>query len=76
MRFLSIGECMAELAPASMPGHFNLGFAGDTFNTAWFLARLKPESDVAYFTAAGVSGAFPTGVGSQRPVSWRMMQML
>ena len=49
MRFLSIGECMAELAPASEAGQFNLGFPGDTFNTAWFLARLNPESDVAYF---------------------------
>lgn len=53
MRFLSIGECMAELAPASQPEQFHLGFAGDTFNTAWFLARLNPEADVAYFTAVG-----------------------
>ena len=53
MRFLSIGECMAELAPASTLGHFNLGFAGDTFNTAWFLARMKPDADVAYFTGVG-----------------------
>lgn len=53
MRFLSIGECMAELAPASVSGHFNLGFAGDTFNTAWFLARMKPDVDVAYFTGVG-----------------------
>lgn len=53
MRFLSIGECMAELAPASVSGHFSLGFAGDTFNTAWFLARLRPEASVAFFTGAG-----------------------
>lgn len=53
MRFLSIGECMAELAPASMAGHYMLGFAGDTFNTAWFLARMKPEAEVSYFTGIG-----------------------
>lgn len=53
MRILSIGECMAELAPADTAGDFKLGFAGDTFNTAWYLAQLAPESDVAYFTAVG-----------------------
>ena len=53
MRFLSIGECMAELAPASVAGNYTLGFAGDTFNTAWFLARIRPDADVAFFTAAG-----------------------
>ncbi len=53
MRFLSIGECMAELAPASAADQYHLGFAGDTFNTAWFLARLKPQAEVAFFTGAG-----------------------
>jgi 2-dehydro-3-deoxygluconokinase len=53
MRILSIGECMAELAPADSAGEFKLGFAGDTFNTAWYLAQLAPEVDVAYFTAVG-----------------------
>lgn len=53
MRFLSIGECMAELAPAVVPGDFRLGFAGDTFNTAWYLARLSPGDAVAFLSAIG-----------------------
>ena len=53
MRILSIGECMAELAPADIAGEFKLGFAGDTFNTAWYLAQLAPEVDVSYYTAVG-----------------------
>ncbi|PWJ17534.1 sugar kinase [Jannaschia seohaensis] len=51
MRVLSIGECMAELAPAPNPGDYRLGFAGDTFNTAWYLARLGVA--VEYLTAVG-----------------------
>ncbi|MGJ8605328.1 MAG: sugar kinase [Marivita sp.] len=50
---LAIGECMAELAPADAPSEYQLGFAGDTFNTAWYLARLSPDLNVSYFTAAG-----------------------
>lgn len=53
MRVLSIGECMAELAPAVAPGEFRLGFAGDTFNTAWYLARMHPKIAVSYLTAVG-----------------------
>ncbi len=44
---------MAELAPAGQPRDFRLGFAGDTFNTAWYLARLAPDIDVSYLTAVG-----------------------
>jgi 2-dehydro-3-deoxygluconokinase len=53
MRVLAIGECMAELAPAGGAGAFTLGFAGDTFNTAWYLARIAPDVDVSYFTTVG-----------------------
>lgn len=53
MHFLSIGECMAELAPTDVSGHFRLGYAGDTFNTAWYLQKLCPGSTVSYFTALG-----------------------
>ncbi|MEJ6398891.1 sugar kinase [Yoonia sp. 208BN28-4] len=53
MRVLAIGECMAELAPSDAPGDFRLGFAGDTFNTAWYLARCAPDAQVSYFTAVG-----------------------
>lgn len=53
MRVLAIGECMAELAPSDAPGDYRLGFAGDTFNTAWYLARCAPQVDVSYLTAVG-----------------------
>lgn len=65
MRVLAIGECMAELAPADEPGNYRLGFAGDTFNTAWYLARLRPDLDVAFFTAIGTD-----------PLSLKMRQAL
>ncbi len=53
MRVLAIGECMAELAPTGSDGDFQLGFAGDTFNTAWYLARCAPQAQVSYLTAVG-----------------------
>ena len=51
--FLSIGECMIELA--SLGGDtMRKGFAGDTFNTAWYAEAFKPEGwTVDYFTALG-----------------------
>lgn len=52
MRFVSIGECMVELAPAG-DGVFAMGYAGDTFNTAWYLRRLLPGAKVDYLTAVG-----------------------
>ena len=53
MQILAIGECMAELSPAEKTGTFQLGFAGDTFNTAWYLARRCPNADVEFYTAVG-----------------------
>ncbi|MCI5041860.1 MAG: PfkB family carbohydrate kinase, partial [Donghicola eburneus] len=53
MRFLAIGECMAEMSSSNKEGDFRLGFAGDTYNTAWYLARLRPDFEVSYFTAVG-----------------------
>jgi len=53
MRVLAIGECMAELAPSETEGDLRLGFAGDTFNTAWYLAQVAPEMQVSYLTAVG-----------------------
>ena len=35
-RCIAIGECMVELAPAQ-DGLYRVGYAGDTFNTAWYL---------------------------------------
>ncbi len=50
---MSIGECMVELA-ATGDGSFRQGFAGDTFNTAWYARRaLGQDWDVSYFTALG-----------------------
>jgi 2-dehydro-3-deoxygluconokinase len=51
--FLSIGECMIELA--SLGGdRMRKGFAGDTFNTAWYAHAFLPEEwKTAYFTALG-----------------------
>ena len=52
-RLLSIGECMIELAPTP-DGTFSMGFAGDTFNTAWYARRIAgPAIDVAYLSAVG-----------------------
>ena len=53
MRVLAIGECMAELAPTERDGDYRLGFAGDTFNTAWYLARFAPDAQVSYLSAIG-----------------------
>lgn len=67
--FLSIGECMVELSPLG-GDDYRMGYAGDTFNTAWYARRLLPETwTVAYGTCLGddaVSGrmrAFMEGAG-------------
>jgi len=44
---------MAELAPLEAPGDFRLGFAGDTFNTAWYLRALRDDVAVSYLSAVG-----------------------
>jgi 2-dehydro-3-deoxygluconokinase len=52
-RILLIGECMVEFSPNGV-GDYKLGFAGDTFNTAWYLRQLlAPEWTVQYFTNIG-----------------------
>lgn len=44
---------MVELAPVQ-GGQFAKGFAGDTFNTAWYLRRVLPgDSEVAFLSAVG-----------------------
>ncbi|WP_376873865.1 sugar kinase [Albirhodobacter sp. R86504] len=52
MRVLAIGECMVEMAPTGVDAQFSMGFAGDTMNTAWYLARISPF-EIGYFTAIG-----------------------
>ncbi len=50
---LTIGECMVEMAPRE-DGAYSRNFAGDTFNTAWYLRRLLPQSaSVDYCSAVG-----------------------
>jgi 2-dehydro-3-deoxygluconokinase len=52
-RILLIGECMVEFSPKE-DGDFKLGFAGDTFSTAWYLRHLLPTDwTVQYFTNIG-----------------------
>ena len=52
-RIVLIGECMVELSP-SEDGRYNLGFAGDTFNSAWHMRKiLEPEWTVQYLTNIG-----------------------
>ncbi|MDS7597709.1 sugar kinase [Agrobacterium tumefaciens] len=52
-RFLSIGECMVELSQAG-DGLLRKGFAGDTFNTAWYARACLPQDwSVDYFTGLG-----------------------
>ena len=53
MRVLCIGECMAEMVPTGGSQDYRLGFAGDTFNTAWYLARSAPRVQVSYLTVVG-----------------------
>lgn len=55
-RIACIGEAMIEVSGlTTVPGPATIGFAGDTFNTAYYMAHLLragPES-VAFFTALG-----------------------
>lgn len=52
-RIAIIGEAMIELS-ATAAGQFKLSFAGDTFNTAVYLARLAgSRMQVSYVTAVG-----------------------
>lgn len=51
--FLSIGECMVELSDAGS-GLLRRGFAGDTFNMAWYARRLLPAQwQVSYCSCVG-----------------------
>lgn len=71
---LSIGECMVELAPRDDDA-YSRGFAGDTYNSAWYLRRLLPSDwTVDYFTAVGtdalstqmLSIMLEAGIGTDR----------
>jgi 2-dehydro-3-deoxygluconokinase len=61
-----IGECMVELAPAG-GGLFRQAFAGDVFNTAWYLKALS-GAPVRFVTAIGtdpLSDAMGTFIAGQ-----------
>ena len=64
MRIVSIGECMVELSGAG-DDLWRSGYAGDTFNTAWYARALLPDCDVDYVTCVG-----------QDPVSSRMVDFM
>ncbi|MBP7242429.1 sugar kinase [Amaricoccus sp.] len=52
-RIVCLGECMVEFAPNG-DGLYRRGFAGDTFNTAWYLRRLLPAGrPVDYVSCVG-----------------------
>ncbi|WP_027487814.1 sugar kinase [Allorhizobium undicola] len=52
-RILCLGECMVEMAPRE-DGAYLRNFAGDSFNTAWYLRRLLPAGfSVDYGSAVG-----------------------
>jgi len=55
LRIAAIGECMIELSELDAgDGRVRLGVAGDTFNTAVYLARaLGGEGQVSYLTRLG-----------------------
>lgn len=53
LRFVSIGECMVEMAPAGLPDQYQKRFAGDTFNTAWYLNALRPSWHCRYVSRVG-----------------------
>lgn len=53
MRIVLVGECMVEIAPAGQGDQFQLSFAGDTFNTAWYLRKLRPNWQIDYVSQVG-----------------------
>lgn len=61
----AIGEAMVELAPVG-GGTYRRGFAGDTFNTVWHMARwLGDRAEVGLITRVGqdrLSDAFVEGM--------------
>lgn len=54
---LTVGEAMVELSASTDPSLWHLGFAGDTFNTAWYLRQLLPDAEaVGFLTRLGQGG--------------------
>lgn len=52
-QLVCIGECMVEMVPA-LEDTYRMGFAGDTFNTAWYARRLLgPDWSVSFASCVG-----------------------
>jgi 2-dehydro-3-deoxygluconokinase len=49
---VAVGECMLEFS-ARPDGSYALGYAGDTYNVAVYLARSTPDVGVSYLSAVG-----------------------
>jgi 2-dehydro-3-deoxygluconokinase len=52
LRIVCIGECMLELRPAGVE-LLRVGYAGDTYNTAFYLAHAGLDADVQFATVVG-----------------------
>lgn len=50
LRLVFIGECMVEIAPDG--AHYRKGFAGDTFNMAWYARHMAPADWQVDFVSA------------------------
>ena len=52
-RFVAVGECMIEMSGGE-DRQYQLGYAGDTLNTSWYMRALLPKDwTVDYCTALG-----------------------
>jgi 2-dehydro-3-deoxygluconokinase len=64
---VAVGEAMVEMAPVG-DGHYQRGFAGDTFNTAWHMAlALEGHVKVGFASRVGqdrISDAFVAGLAA------------
>ena len=57
LRIACLGECMVELTQGKSSHTLNKNFAGDTYNTAYYLKKLLgDQATVSYLTAVGVDG--------------------
>jgi 2-dehydro-3-deoxygluconokinase len=52
-KFLSLGECMVELSHLD-ENSLKMGFAGDTLNTAVYLARYQKKTNLEVFYASAI----------------------
>jgi 2-dehydro-3-deoxygluconokinase len=59
-KVIAIGEAMVELAVVG-DNRYQRSFAGDTYNTAWHLAQIRPdETEVGFVTCVGTDSLSDT----------------